>query len=74
MERDKQEPIAIVGMACRLPGEVSSMGTLWDMISNERTGHGRIPADRWDTDAWHHPDPDRKGGVRDTTISHDASQ
>jgi acyl transferase domain-containing protein len=63
MGDDKQEPIAIVGAACRLAGEVSSLGGLWDMISKERTGHCKIPADRWDADTWHHPDADRKGGV-----------
>ncbi|KAL2755347.1 hypothetical protein ACRALDRAFT_1033350 [Sodiomyces alcalophilus JCM 7366] len=60
---DSQEPIAIVGMACRLPGEISSLGDLWDMISNSRTGHGKVPSDRWDADTWYHPDPDRKGGI-----------
>ncbi|OJD32083.1 polyketide synthase [Diplodia corticola] len=60
---DKQEPIAIVGAACRLPGQASSLGSLWDMISNVRTGHGKVPADRWDGDIWNHPDPDRKGGI-----------
>lgn len=62
---DKQEPIAIIGAACRLPGEVSTLGSLWDMISYSRTGHGKIPAERWDADVWYHPDPDRKGSVSD---------
>ncbi|KAK0701130.1 hypothetical protein B0T21DRAFT_405823 [Apiosordaria backusii] len=63
MEIRQQQPIAIIGAACRLAGEVSSMGTLWDMISNRKTGHGKIPAERWNADIWHHPDPDRKGGI-----------
>ncbi|KAK3987244.1 putative polyketide synthase [Cladorrhinum sp. PSN332] len=58
-----QEPIAVIGAACRLPGEVSSLGNLWDMISKVKTGHCKIPSDRWDADVWHHPDPDRKGGI-----------
>lgn len=62
---DKQEPIAIIGAACRFSGEVSSLGDLWDMISREKSGHCKIPADRWDADVWHHPDPDRKGSVSD---------
>lgn len=60
---DKEEPIAIIGTACRLPGDSNSVDSLWDMISNSRTGHGKIPSDRWDADKWYHPDPDRKGGV-----------
>lgn len=63
MNNDKQEPIAIIGAACRLAGEVSSLGDLWEMISNVKTGHCKVPTDRWDADTWHHPDPDRKGGV-----------
>jgi len=73
-----QEPIAIIGAACRLPGEVSSLGSLWEMISNVKTGHGKIPSDRWDADVWHHPDPDRKGAVsflpRHLVPSHGASK
>ncbi|KAK4178924.1 putative polyketide synthase [Triangularia setosa] len=61
--QDAHEPIAIIGAACRLAGEVSSLGTLWDMISNRKTGHGKVPAERWNADVWHHPDPDRKGGI-----------
>lgn len=61
--KDKQEPIAIVGAACRFAGEVSSLGNLWDMISNAKTGHCKVPTDRWDADVWHHPDADRKGSV-----------
>ncbi|KAJ4859016.1 KR domain-containing protein [Trichoderma breve] len=61
--QDKQEPIAIIGAACRLPGQVSALGDLWDMISKEKTGHCKVPEDRWNGDLWHHPDPDRKGGL-----------
>ncbi|KAM5441355.1 Type I Iterative PKS [Microsporum ferrugineum] len=57
------EPIAIVGVACRLAGEVSSLDSLWDMISKVKTGHGPIPSDRWNSSRWYHPDPDRKGGI-----------
>jgi hypothetical protein len=57
------EPIAIVGAACRLAGEASSLHGLWDMMQNSRTAHAKVPEDRWDADAWYHPDPDRKGSV-----------
>jgi acyl transferase domain-containing protein len=66
--KDDQEPIAIIGAACRLSGEVSSLGTLWDMISNARTGHCKVPEDRWDGDKLFHPDPDRKGTVSSIDI------
>ncbi|KAL0933411.1 pksn polyketide synthase for alternapyrone biosynthesis [Colletotrichum truncatum] len=59
----EQEPIAIIGAACRLSGEATSLGRLWDMISHGRNAHGKVPASRWDADAWYHPDPDRKGSI-----------
>jgi acyl transferase domain-containing protein len=59
---DKQEPIAIIGAACRFSGDVDSLDSLWDMITKEKTGHCPVPGDRWDSEAWYHPDPDRRGG------------
>ncbi|KAG5745190.1 hypothetical protein H9Q70_012122 [Fusarium xylarioides] len=60
---DKREPIAIIGVGFRFAGGVSSLGSLWEMISKAKTGHGLVPSDRWNSDVWHHPDPDCKGGV-----------
>lgn len=72
-EEKETEPIAIIGTACRFSGEASSMRGLWDMISNEKTGHCKIPHDRWDADLLYHPDPDRKGTVRDALYRHNTS-
>jgi hypothetical protein len=58
------DPIVIVGAACRLAGEASSLHGLWDMMKDSRTAHAKVPKERWDADAWYHPDPDRKGSVR----------
>lgn len=54
-------PIAIVGMSCRLPGQVSTLDEFWTLISRGRDAWGPIPADRMSTAAYHHPDPQRKG-------------
>ncbi|MCG8918840.1 SDR family NAD(P)-dependent oxidoreductase, partial [Actinokineospora sp. PR83] len=55
------EPIAIVGMACRFPGGVASPADLWQLLDTGGDAIGPLPADRgWPADL-HHPDPDHPG-------------
>ncbi|MBV9314537.1 MAG: type I polyketide synthase, partial [Pseudonocardia sp.] len=43
------EPIAIIGMACRLPGGVTSPDELWELVRDGRDVLGPFPSDRgWD--------------------------
>ncbi|KAK0611193.1 hypothetical protein B0T14DRAFT_548500 [Immersiella caudata] len=52
-------PIAIVGIACRFPGEGTDPEKLWEMISHSRDGHSAWPKDRFNFDAFYHPNPER---------------
>ncbi|MFI0075190.1 type I polyketide synthase [Streptomyces sp. NPDC017227] len=59
---DPEEPIAIVGMACRLPGGVTSPDELWRMVREGREGMSGFPEDRgWDLDSLFDADPDHAG-------------
>nr|AXL05862.1 polyketide synthase [uncultured bacterium] len=59
---DPDEPIAIVGMACRLPGGVADPDDLWRLVFEGREGVSDFPTDRgWDLDGLFDPDPDNSG-------------
>jgi acyl transferase domain-containing protein/acyl carrier protein len=61
LEGARSEPIAIIGMACRLPGGVVDTETYWDLLSSGRDGIREVPADRWDVEAFYDKEPHQPG-------------
>ena len=55
----QQEPIAVLGMGCRLPGGVESPDDLWQLLVEGRDAIQEIPATRWDLGKHFDPDPRR---------------
>ncbi|MEU1949816.1 beta-ketoacyl synthase N-terminal-like domain-containing protein, partial [Streptomyces sp. NPDC020125] len=56
--RRTDEPVAIVGMACRLPGGVASPQDLWRLVSEGREGVSGFPEGRgWDVEGLFDADP-----------------
>lgn len=60
-EAQPPAPIAIVGMSCRLSGQVSTLDDFWTLMSRARSGWSEIPEDRFTKDAFWHPIPQKKG-------------
>src|SRR6185436_16175831 len=54
------EPIAIVGLGCRLPG-AASPEAFWELLHSGVDAIGEVPVERWDVDAWYDPDPEAPG-------------
>ena len=50
-------PVAVIGMACRLPGGIDSPQQLWEALLEGRDLVTEIPDDRWDVEAFYDPEP-----------------
>lgn len=55
------EPIAIVGIGCRLPGGAHDPASFWALLEEGRDAITEIPADRWSLRAFYDPDPSKPG-------------
>ncbi|KBU70950.1 phenolpthiocerol synthesis type-I polyketide synthase PpsB [Mycobacterium tuberculosis NRITLD56] len=51
------EPVAVVGIGCRFPGDVDGPESFWDFLVAGRNAISTVPAGRWDAEAFYHPDP-----------------
>jgi acyl transferase domain-containing protein len=61
-EAARSQPIAIIGMSCRLPGDVGTPEELWRLLDEGGDAITPWPDDRgWDTDSIYDPDPSRPG-------------
>ncbi|KAM0202100.1 hypothetical protein ACHAQI_010959 [Fusarium lateritium] len=61
MDSKANEPIAVVGTACRFPGGCNSPSELWKLLEKPRDVLKRIPKERFNVDAFYHADPTHHG-------------
>jgi acyl transferase domain-containing protein/NAD(P)-dependent dehydrogenase (short-subunit alcohol dehydrogenase family)/acyl carrier protein len=52
----RADPIAVVGMACRVPGG-DTLDQFWQLIRSGGDAIREVPPDRWNADRWFDPDP-----------------
>jgi polyketide synthase 5 len=57
MNAKSTTPVAVIGMACRLPGGIESPEQLWEALLRGDDLVTEVPRDRWDSDVYYDPEP-----------------
>lgn len=55
------EPIAVIGYAYRAPGVGRTQ--LWEFLAEARSAFSSVPSDRFQQDAFYHPDSEKGGCI-----------
>jgi len=56
-----EEPIAIIGIGCRFPGNINQPEAFWRFLSTGKDAITEIPPDRWNVDKFYAAKPGIKG-------------
>ncbi|KAK4496779.1 hypothetical protein PRZ48_012762 [Zasmidium cellare] len=57
------DSIAVIGLACRFPGDASSPDDFWRLLTEGRNVATEVPHDRYSIEGFYHPDPQRGGSI-----------
>ncbi len=60
-EDAQHEPIAIIGMGLRFPGDADNASSFWKLLRDGVDAIIEVPPDRWNADTFYDPDPDAPG-------------
>ena len=61
IEAKRKEPIALIGIGCRMPGGANDPESFWQLLRNGVDAISEVPPERWDLDAYYDPDPHAAG-------------
>ncbi|WP_414588369.1 type I polyketide synthase [Scytonema sp. PCC 10023] len=61
VNREKTEPIAIIGLGCRFPGNANDPSSFWRLLHEGIDAVTEVPPGRWDVDAYYDPKPETPG-------------
>lgn len=57
----EDDPVCVVGMACRLPGDVRSPTELWQFLMDKKSGQGPVPPERYNIKGFYSSKGDKSG-------------
>ena len=60
-DQENLEPIAVIGIGCRYPGDANGPELFWNMLLNGTDGISDVPAERWNHAIFYHPEPGKQG-------------
>ncbi|KAF4995617.1 hypothetical protein FGRMN_5008 [Fusarium graminum] len=60
------EPIAVIGLDLKFPGDATDADGFWDMLVSGRSALSDIPDERFKVSSFYHPDPERAGSLNVT--------
>jgi acyl transferase domain-containing protein/acyl carrier protein len=63
LEQETREPIAIIGLGCRVPGRGNDAESFWALMRDGVDAISRVPADRWDIESTFDPNPEATGKI-----------
>ncbi|NEP60017.1 MAG: polyketide synthase, partial [Symploca sp. SIO2G7] len=59
----RREPIAIIGMGCRFPGQANTPEQFWTLLHNGVESLTEVPSERWNIDDYYDQNPETPGKV-----------
>ncbi|KAF4311943.1 putative lovastatin nonaketide synthase protein [Botryosphaeria dothidea] len=63
IQNAQPDDIAIIGLACRFPGDADSPSKLWQMLIEGRSAWSEVPSSKWNHAAHYHPSSERAGST-----------
>lgn len=62
--KNQKQPIAVIGMGCRFPGEIYSPQDFWQFLKEGKDAINEVPTDRWNNQRHFDPNPQKAGKIK----------
>ena len=63
MSSHADDPIAVIGLHLKYPGEATDPEAFYKLLLSGRSTRSEVPKNRYNAEAFYHPNPERAGTV-----------